>query len=100
MISEMPVQLDQIEIWQRALEKRRNLITEAADLQAQLLRHRTETTEKFRHVRSIYATAHICLSAPAAIDANSYRALRALRNESSELRKAWFKSTSFRFTEE
>ncbi len=92
MIDETPVQLDQIEIWQHALEEGRSLIAEAADLQAmakqdQLLRHWTEAAEKFRQALSIYDAAHTCLSIPAAIDANSYRALRALRDESNELLK-------------
>jgi hypothetical protein len=92
MIGETPVLLDQIEIWQHALDQGRNLLTEAANLQseakqAQLLRHWTDAAEKFRQARSIYDAAQICLSVPAAIDAHSYRALRALRDEASELLK-------------
>jgi hypothetical protein len=92
MIEQTPVLLDQIETWQHALEEGRGLIAEAADLQAaakqaQMLRQWTEAAEKFRQARSIYDAAHICLSVPAAIDANSYRALRALRDESNELLK-------------
>ena len=92
MIGETPVLLDQIETWQHALEEGRSLIAEAADLQAaakqaQMLRQWTEAAEKFRQARSIYDAAQICLSVPAAIDANSYRALRALRDESNELLK-------------
>jgi hypothetical protein len=92
MIDETPVQLDQIEIWQHALEEGRNLIAEAAHIQAaakqaQLLRHWNEAAEKFRQARSAYETAQRCLSTSATIDASSYRALRALRDESGELLK-------------
>src|SRR5215207_4262747 len=92
MIDETPVQLDQIEIWQHALEEGRNLIAEAAHIQAaakqaQLLRHWNEAAEKFRQARSLYDIAHRCLSIPAAIDASSYRALWALRDQASELLK-------------
>jgi hypothetical protein len=92
MIDETPVQLNQVEIWQHALEEGRSLIAEAANVQAaakqaQLLRHWSEAAEKFRQARSIYDTAHSCLAIPAAIDASPYRALRALRDESSELLK-------------
>jgi hypothetical protein len=92
MIDETPVRLDQLEIWQHALDEGRNLITEAADLQAaakqaQQQRHWIEAAEKFRQARSIYEAAHICLSVPATIDANSYRALRVLRDEAGELLK-------------
>ena len=53
MIDETPVQLDQIEIWQHALEEGRSLIAEAAQAQAaakqaQQLRHWSEAAEKFR----------------------------------------------------
>jgi hypothetical protein len=92
MIEQTPVLLDQIESWQHALEEGRGLLAEAADLQAaakqaQLLRQWAEAAEKFRQARSIYDAAQICLSIPAAIDANAYRALRALRDESRELLK-------------
>ena len=92
MIDETPVQLDQIEIWQHALEEGRSLLMDAADLQiaakqAQQLRHWTDAAGKFRQARSIYETAHSCLAIPSAIDASSYRALRALRDESNELLK-------------
>ena len=58
MIDETPVQLDQIEIWQHALEEGRSLFTEATQLQAaakqaQLLRHWTAAAEKFRQARSL-----------------------------------------------
>jgi hypothetical protein len=92
MIDETPVQLDQIEIWQHALEEGRSLIAKAANVQAaakqaQLLRHWSEAAEQFRQARSIYDTAYSCLAIPSAIDASSYRALRALRDESNELLK-------------
>jgi phosphate uptake regulator len=92
MIDETPVQLDQIEIWQHALEEGRSLFAEAAQLQAaakqaQLLRHWDEAADKFRQARSLYDIAHRCLSIPAAIDAGAYRALRALRDQASELLK-------------
>ena len=92
MIDETPVQLDQIEIWQHALEEGRSLFTEAAQVQAaakqaQLLRHWTEAAEKFRQARSLYDTAQGCLAISAGIDAGAYRALRALRDEASELLK-------------
>jgi hypothetical protein len=92
MIDETPVKLDQIEIWQHALEEGRSLMakaaeTQAAAKQAQLLRHWDEAAEMFRQARSIYDTAQGCLAIPSAIDASSYRALRALRDESNELLK-------------
>ena len=92
MIDETPVQLDQIEIWQHALEEGHSLIEEAANLQvaaqqAQLLRHWAEAAEKFRQAHSLYKTARSCLAIPAAIDARSYRALRTLRDQASELLK-------------
>jgi hypothetical protein len=92
MIDETSIQLDQIEIWQHALEEGRSLITQAAQLQAgarqaQLQRHWNEAVEKFRQARSIYETAQSCLAIPAAIDAIAYRALRALRDEASDLLK-------------
>jgi phosphate uptake regulator len=92
MIDETPIQLDQIEIWQHALEEGRSLIAEAANVQAaakqaHLLRHWPEAAEKFRQARSIYDIAHSRLVIPATIDASAYRALRALRDESSELLK-------------
>jgi len=90
MIGETPVLLDQIEIWQHALEEGRNLLAEASELQAaakqaQLLRQWSDAADKFRQARSIYDAAQSCLAVPAAIDASSYRALRALRDESNEL---------------
>jgi len=92
MIDETPVQLDRIEIWQHALEEGRSLLAEAtqaqaAAKQAQLLRNWSVAAEKFRQAYAIYATAHDCLIVPAAIDASSYRALRALRDQASELLK-------------
>jgi hypothetical protein len=92
MIDESPVQLDQIEIWQHALEEGRSRLAEAAQAQAeakqaQLLRHWSAAVEKFRQAQSIYEIAHSCLSIPAGIDASSYRALRALRDEANELLK-------------
>ncbi len=92
VIDETPVQLDQIEIWQHALEEGRSLITEAAGIQAaakhaQLLRHWSEAAEKFRQAHSMYETAQSCLAIAATIEANSYRALRALREEAAELLK-------------
>ena len=92
MIDETPVQLDQIEIWQHALEQGRSLLTEAtqaqdAAKQAQLLRNWSAAAEQFRQARATYETAHACLAIPAAIDASSYRALRALRDQASELLK-------------
>jgi tetratricopeptide (TPR) repeat protein len=92
MLSETPMQLDQIETWQRALEEGRSLTAEATGLQAeakqaQALRHWNEAAEKFRQARAIYDSARTKLEVPAAIDANSYRALRALRDEASEVLK-------------
>lgn len=92
MIDETSVQLDQIEIWQRALEEGRNRLAEAAQAQdaakqAQLLRNWSAAAEKFRQAHATYATAHDYLVIPAAIDASSYRALRALRDQASELLK-------------
>jgi len=92
MIDETSVQLDQIEIWQHALEEGRSLFAEAAQLQAaakqaQLLRQWNDAAEKFRQARSLYDTAQACLTIPAALDANAYRALRALRDQASELLK-------------
>src|SRR5687768_11149979 len=92
MIDESQIQLDQIEIWQHALEEGRSLLAEAAHLQAaakqaQQLRHWTNAAEKFRQARSLYETAQGCLMISAAIDAGAYRALRALREESAELLK-------------
>jgi hypothetical protein len=92
MIDESQIQLDQIEIWQHALEEGRSLLAEAAHLQAaakqaQQLRHWTNAAEKFRQARSLYETAQGCLAISAAIDAGAYRALRALREESTELLK-------------
>jgi tetratricopeptide (TPR) repeat protein len=92
MIDETPVQLDQIEIWQHALEEGRNLLAEAAQVQAaakqnQQLRHWAAAAEKFYQAQSIYVTAQDCLAVPAAIDSGTYRALRALRDQASELLK-------------
>ena len=92
MIDETPVQLDQIEIWQHALDEGRSLFAEATQLQAaakqaQQLRQWTDAAEKFRQARSLYDTAQACLTIPAALDANAYRALRALRDQASELLK-------------
>jgi hypothetical protein len=92
MIDETSVQLDLIEIWQRALEEGRSQLAEAAQLQdaakqAQLLRNWSVAAEKFRQAHAIYTTAQTCLVIPAAIDASSYRALRALRDQASELLK-------------
>ena len=92
MIDETPVQLDQIEIWQHALEEGRSQLAEAAQAQAaakqaQLLRSWSAAAEKFRQARAFYDTAHTCLAIPAGIDASSYRALRALRDEAGELLK-------------
>ena len=92
MIDETPVHLDQIEIWQHALEEGRNLLAEASNLQAaakqaQQLRHWNEAAEKFRQARSLYETSQGCLAISAGIDVGGYRALRALRDESIELLK-------------
>jgi hypothetical protein len=92
MIDETPVHLDQIEIWQHALEEGRSLFAEAAQIQAaakqaQQLRRWIEAADKFRQARSLYDTAQGCLAISAAIDAGAYRALRTLRDESSELLK-------------
>jgi hypothetical protein len=92
MIEETPIQLDQIETWQHALEEGRSLLTEAAQLQeaakqAQQLRNWADAAEKFRQARALYDIAHRCLSIPAGIDAGAYRALRALRDQANELLK-------------
>ena len=92
MIDETSIQLDQIEIWQRALEQGRSQLAQAtqaqaAAKQAQLLRNWSVAAEKFRQAYAIYATAHDSLIVPAAIDASSYRALRALRDQAGELLK-------------
>ena len=92
MIDETPVQLDQIEIWQHALEEGRSLFAEAAQVQAaakqaQLLRHWSEAAEKFRQARSLYDTAQGCLASQPQSTRVAYRALRALRDEASELLK-------------
>jgi hypothetical protein len=92
MIDETPVHLDQIEIWQHALEEGRSLLAEAAQLQAaakqaQLVRHWNEAAEKFRRARSTYEAAQGCLMISAGIDAGAYRALRMLREDSIELLK-------------
>jgi hypothetical protein len=92
MIDESQIQLDQIEIWQHALEEGRSLLAEASNLQtaakqAQQQRHWTNAAEKFRQARSLYETAQGCLAISAAIDAGAYRALRALREDSAELLK-------------
>jgi hypothetical protein len=92
MIDETPVQLDQIETWQQALEEGRSLLAVATQLQAaakqaQQLRHWDEAAAQFRQARSRYETAQGCLAIPAAIDAGAYRALRALRDQASELHK-------------
>jgi hypothetical protein len=92
MIDETPVQLDRIEIWQHALEEGRSLLAEAtqaqaAAKQAQLLRNWSAAAAKFRQAHASYEAAQASLSVPAAIDASSYRALRALRDEASELLK-------------
>jgi hypothetical protein len=92
MIDETSVQLDQIETWQRALDEGRGLLAEAAQAQAaakqaQQLRNWSAAAEKFRHAQATYAAAQACLAVPAAIDASSYRALRALRDQASELLK-------------
>jgi hypothetical protein len=92
MIDETPVQLDQIEIWQHALEEGRSQLAEAAQAQAaakqaQLLRNWSAAAEKFRQAHAIYAAAQACLAIPAAIDASPYRAVRALHDQASELLK-------------
>jgi hypothetical protein len=92
MIDETSVQLDQIEIWQRALEEGRSQLAEAAQdqdaaKQAQLLRNWSVAAEKFRQAHASYTTARACLAIPAAIDVGSYRALRLLRDQASELLK-------------
>jgi hypothetical protein len=92
MVDESPVQLDQIEIWQHALEEGRSRLAEAAQAQAdakqaQQLRHWSAAVEKFRQAQAAYETAHGCLVIPAAIDSSAYRALRALRDEANELLK-------------
>jgi hypothetical protein len=92
MIGETPMLLDQIEMWQHALDEGRNLLAEAAKQQseakqAQLLRQWSDAAEKFRQARSNYDAAQICLSVPAAIDTHAYRALRALRDDAGELLK-------------
>ena len=93
MIDETPVHLDQIEIWQHALEEGRSLLAEAAQLQAaakqaQLVRHWNEAAEKFRRARSTYETAQGCLMISAGIDAGAYRALRMLREEAERTMRA------------
>jgi hypothetical protein len=92
MIGDTPVLLDQIEIWQHALEEGRSLLAEATALQAeakhaQQQRLWTDAAEKFRQAQAIYDAAQICLAVPAAIDAHPYRAVRALRDEAVELQK-------------
>jgi tetratricopeptide (TPR) repeat protein len=92
MIGDTPVLLDQLEIWQHALEEGRSLLAEATNLhseakQAQQLRQWNDAAEKFRQAQSIYDAAQICLSLPAAIDVHPYRAVRALRDEAVELLK-------------
>jgi len=92
MIDETPIQLDQIEIWQHALEEGRSLFAEATQLQAaakqsQQLRQWSAAAEQFRQARALYDTAQACLSIAAGIDAGGYRALRALRDEAGELLK-------------
>ena len=81
MIDETPVQLDQIEIWQHALEEGHSLIEEAANVQAaakqaQLLRHWSEAAEKFRQAHSLYTTARSCLAIPAAIEESAWRRVK------------------------
>src|SRR5690348_6389318 len=92
MISDTPVLLDQIALWQHALEEGRSLLAEATALQseakqAQQQRLWTDAAAKFRQAQSIYDAAQIRLSVPAAIDSHPYRAVRALRDEAAELLK-------------
>jgi hypothetical protein len=92
MIGDTPVLLDQIELWQHALEDGRSLLAEATALQsearqAQQQRQWSDAAEKFRQAQSSYDAAQIRLSVPAALDTHPYRAVRALRDEAAELLK-------------
>ena len=91
MVDETPVQLDQIEIWQHALEEGHSQIEEAANPRPQRNRPSCYGTGPRRPRSSARRTRstrqHSCLAIPAAIDASSYRALRALRDQASELLK-------------